>query len=796
MIEDLTTAQASNTPTPLALVVQLGQCLTDAVVSTAAEVVGSNVVEDPTWRIDTFRFDIASGMLESLGLNMYTSIGKSLSEFVANAHDAEATKVGITIPYDQINGERAALREAARRDVADGRREKFTVLSDPLPSSVSIVIEDDGHGMSPQGIQDKFLIINRNRRQASNKSENGLRDVMGRKGLGKLAGFGTAERITIWSKRKGVSFATEFTMDYGSIKIRSTVRESSFTACYEEGLPSEQHGTRVTLTGLRCDSLRASKATIEEVLAQNFAILGTAFQVQVNDELLEEPPSEYEFVYPAADLRNAQGFGTATVEVSDVFTFDIQYVVRFRARETDDTSVPPVDARGRTFRRGSLETSQRGARIYCHGRLSAGPTLLKLHTGMHNFHAQSYMQCIVFADEIDKQTMDYIGTNRGELKGDSDVVEALRDTVTNIMAKALLEHSKFRDLKVEQLVEQDEFTSGLLARIDSMPKGVKNNTKALLKTLASSQGVKSDLYKATAPLVLQSMNAGEVLTNLIRLETDPKSLQIVAHELLELARVENSDVLKLYRGRRAGIEAVRELISRAKANWKRGTRFENDLHRTLKENPWILGPDFNRCLTSDKPLADVARELSEVLKVDEFCESPKRDAQGNIEDEDDRPDLVFITVDAQLPNMVTIVELKTPNYPLRIEHYNQVESYRFRVEQWLNVKYGARNILVRALLIGDLDITSNSVSVLQLNSKMQKQGPESSVTVLPLRLLLERAKQTHLDAIEVAAHNEGFYEAELSTTPTRVSSTPTAKRPSETPAANDSAPATGSPSAG
>ena len=316
--------------------------------------------------------------------------------------------------------------------------------------------------------------------------------------------------------------------------------------------------------------------------------------------------------------------------------------------------------------------------------------MLKLQTGMHNFHSQSYMECVVHADEIDKQTMDYIGTNRADLKGDSDVVEAVRDSVTEIMRLALYEHSKFRDGKVSKLVEEDDFTKGLLTRLEGMPKGIQTNTKALLKTLASTQGVKSELYRSTAPLVLQSMNAGEVLTNLIRLETDPKSMQVVAHELLELARVENSDVLKLYRGRRAGIEAVRSLIERARVNWKKGTRFENQLHQTLKENPWILGPDFNRCLTSDKPLADVSRELSQELKVDEFSPDLKLDADGNIENEDDRPDLVFITSDTQLPNVVTIIELKTPNHPLRMEHYSQVDSYRFRVDRWLRQKFAGK----------------------------------------------------------------------------------------------------------
>ena len=442
--------------------------------------------ENSTVRIDEFSFDIASGMLESLGLNMYTSIGKSLSEFVANAYDAEASDIEITIPFDRIVAERSALRDRAKKEVSENTREKFTVLSDPLPDSVEIVIEDDGHGMSPQGIQDKFLIINRNRRQTSSKSETGKRDVMGRKGLGKLAGFGTAERITIWSKRANTTFATQFTMDYSKIKQQDKVHESSFEAKYLDDLPLQLQGTRITLSGLRCDSLKASRETIEETMSQNFAIFGESFKISMNGQVVEELPAQFEFIYPPTE-QLTDGLGTKTVEVSEMFSFDIRYVVRFRARETDDKSPPSKDYKGRERRRGPLPTSLRGARIYCHGRLAAGPTLLKLQTGMHNFHSQSYMECVVHADEIDKQVMDFIGTNRSDLKGDSDVVEALRNAITEIMRVALYEHSKFRDEKVDKLVEEDEFTTGLLARIETMPRNIKAHTKTLLKTLGGDQ---------------------------------------------------------------------------------------------------------------------------------------------------------------------------------------------------------------------------------------------------------------------------------------------------------------------
>lgn len=215
-----------------------------------------------------FRFDIASGILESLGLNMYTSIGKSLSEFVANAYDADSSRVVIAIPFDDIEREREILREKAKAEVAEGKRDKFTVLVDPLPNTIQIVISDNGHGMSPADIENKLLVVSRNRRVESLKSEKGERFVMGRKGLGKLAGFGTAEKIVIRSKRKGESFATEFSMDYSEIKKQEKVHESHFAAKYYDEQHTDESGTTITLSGLRCDSLRASELTVRDALAQ------------------------------------------------------------------------------------------------------------------------------------------------------------------------------------------------------------------------------------------------------------------------------------------------------------------------------------------------------------------------------------------------------------------------------------------------------------------------------------------------------------------------------------------------
>jgi hypothetical protein len=160
-----------------------------------------------------FGLKIQGGMLEALGINMYSTLGKCLVEFLANGYDAEATKVDISIPFHDIEKARVKVRAAAKKRVEEKKAEPFTVLTTPLPESIQVMIRDDGHGMTPNDIENKFLPFNRNRRfdaklnketDQLNRSENNKRQVMGRKGLGKLAGFGAAELVVIRTKRADV----------------------------------------------------------------------------------------------------------------------------------------------------------------------------------------------------------------------------------------------------------------------------------------------------------------------------------------------------------------------------------------------------------------------------------------------------------------------------------------------------------------------------------------------------------------------------------------------------------------
>ena len=115
------------------------------------------------------KFDI--GTIKHLGLQMYSTLPPVIGELVANAWDANATRVDITIPEGPIDPERS-----------------------------EIIITDNGIGMSDKDVREKYLIIGRDRRRGQRAGERldvtpkpDERKIMGRKGIGKFSAFGIAK---------------------------------------------------------------------------------------------------------------------------------------------------------------------------------------------------------------------------------------------------------------------------------------------------------------------------------------------------------------------------------------------------------------------------------------------------------------------------------------------------------------------------------------------------------------------------------------------------------------------------
>lgn len=196
-----------------------------------------------------FKMSIQLSVLEDLGINLYSNVPAVISETVANSWDADAHKVEI---------------------ITDTKRKE-------------IIIKDDGHGMDYMDVNEKFLNVGYKRREAGNDKTPEGRDVMGRKGIGKLSLFSIAKTIEIRTIKKdeygkiidknallmeeeGIKKACKEKKDYYPIKLNE--QEIDFSG-----------GTQILLKNLKKaiypdDNLRKR-------LARRFSVINPKFKFSV-----------------------------------------------------------------------------------------------------------------------------------------------------------------------------------------------------------------------------------------------------------------------------------------------------------------------------------------------------------------------------------------------------------------------------------------------------------------------------------------------------------------------------------
>lgn len=121
-----------------------------------------------------YEMTISLQIVEHLGLNLYSNTSAVISEAVANAWDADAKTVEITLEKD------------------------------------CITIKDDGCGMDTDDINNKYLTVGYQKRHLVPITPMLNRKVMGRKGIGKLSLLSIAETITIYSSKNGQKNAYKF----------------------------------------------------------------------------------------------------------------------------------------------------------------------------------------------------------------------------------------------------------------------------------------------------------------------------------------------------------------------------------------------------------------------------------------------------------------------------------------------------------------------------------------------------------------------------------------------------------
>ena len=208
----------------------------------------------------TLRF--LGALIEQLGAQMYPSATATVAELISNAWDAEASNAWVSIP-----------------------------LGTEWTSDSVIIVADDGHGMTREEAQERFLTVGRKRRlHLGERTETGKRLVHGRKGIGKLAAFGTATLMSVVSVREDHS-PVAFTLDYDEIRKKAPGQDCEIADDEHPRALTDLHGNPLSHgTHLTLSRLRLKRSIDQErfllSMARRFAIDQSEISVFVNDDKL------------------------------------------------------------------------------------------------------------------------------------------------------------------------------------------------------------------------------------------------------------------------------------------------------------------------------------------------------------------------------------------------------------------------------------------------------------------------------------------------------------------------------
>ena len=661
-------------------------------------------------------FVVAPHIVQDLGLNLYTTLPRVLAEFVANAHDADSPEVDVQMDFEAIKMARDELR-------AEDDTESVPLAERELPSHLALTITDNGHGMSREEVQKRFLIAGRRRREEENTERSpGKRIVMGRKGLGKLAGFGVAKRMVVTTRREEDDYATRIELDYDRL-IKAPV-EKGIEAMAERGIevPTEEirtelpsGGTEIVLSRLVFEPVKSQRKTIETALANHFRfVVGNDFAIKVNGDPIPpaEPILEYEWPEPGTlpgDLVSA------SVSVGDGQK-DIQYRVRFTKK--------------------SLVARDRGVRIYASGRLAAAPDLLGLDSGMHGFRLTDYIDAIAIADFIDQERTEYIATDRRSLRWDTYFLSGLKEFLTAQMKAAVVAYQGQRDKTIAWSVRNDEVTKQIIgqARL-SVPRRRTAMQVAIVLAKHLEKGLEDQEYSRNLEILAQGLGQGTVLQDLANMASgEVPGLGELRDAILHLVARETSELARFAEGRMAAIEALKKIV--AEVDFRASNR-EKDIQELFESAPWLVDSVFTQLVTKNQWLDTTYRQLAKHLRVREFA----------TDGDQTRADLVFL-VATGAGSEVTIVELKAANEPLVLDHLTQLERYMRKAERFL-AQHNRSHVRVCGMLIGSRDSDSSSEKVEDLNDRIDKFQATSAWRVRDLTAVLELAERAHADLIEV-----------------------------------------------
>ena len=484
-------------------------------------------------------------VIEHLGIQMYQSPVNAIAELVANAWDADATSVEIGLPH---------------------------TATDP---NATFTIRDNGIGMDFDECQEYYLAVGRNRRgDAAAEVTAGDRPVLGRKGIGKFAGFGIASLVTVETVSAATGERTVFRLDLDDLTANDeprAVRKEIDVVEYDppdKGRRSDR-GTSVTLSRLTIHRA-PSENQFRLSMARRFLLHEeqAGFMVSVEGEPLPQSydAAGFEYQFPK-DLPepiegvevDEKGWGLETVEGEK-----IQWRFLFRKNTIDEEEL-------------------RGVGVFAGGKLAQRPFFFNVTRGLTGQHGAEYLAGQVVADFIDRLPADLIATERQRVNWDKSETTPLLLWGQKRLRRVFRVWVKLR--AEEKTRRLNEKLVGFADRLGRLPKHERKIVKRALTSLGTIPTLSEQQFDDLGQAVLGAWEQGR-LTELIAEiaeaeELDESALLDVLMEARVLTALQTVEVV------RTKLEAIQGLRRRIEER-----QLENAVRDFIAKNPWLVSQEW------------------------------------------------------------------------------------------------------------------------------------------------------------------------------------------------------------
>ena len=499
---------------------------------------------------DIYMMTLDMNVLNHLGINLYSNVPAVLAEAVANAWDADAETVVITVD----------------------------------PDADRITIEDNGIGMSFEDLNSRYLKVGYKRRIQPNGAVTPRfgREVMGRKGIGKLSLFSIARQITVVSAKDGQKHALLLDLDEVQKIIDQTTQIPYYPKALDSSAVDLEHGTRIVLTGLTKKGGSEQILALRRRLARRFCIIGErySFSVLVNGTPIT--PSDRGYL---EKLQYVWFYG----EVDDSYRSSCNKAEQTMTRPgkcgDSDVSGWIGTVRNAGDLKGEESDNLNRIVVMVRGKLAEEDLLARFPEG--GIYTK-YLVGEIHADflDVDDQT-DIAASSRQTMIEDDPrfrtLIEFVRGELKHIQ-------SEWTDLRNKKGEEEAAKLPGVKNWLDSLGPDDHKYAQSLLgkinQVLAPNDAYRKTMF-AHAILAFENLRYRNRLSALD--SVSPENIEALTAVFASLDDIEATLYYQIVRERIQTINALKERVEDAAV--------EKVVQKYLFDHLWLLDPSWERATT-------------------------------------------------------------------------------------------------------------------------------------------------------------------------------------------------------